>query len=147
MTAKRVVVYTLAGRRAVDADEPVAHVSYYEADAYARWAGARLPTEEEWEHAATRRRAASRLATSPMPDDCTRRVRPEEAQCSATSGSGRAAPTAPIPATGLPTAPIGEYNGKFMSNQMVLRGGSCLTPAGTSARPTATSSRRRRAGR
>ena len=122
------LIYTLGGRRAVVADEIVAHVSYYEADAYARWAGARLPTEEEWEHAAA--------AMAPG----------EPAGHFADAGRLHPASTAPgmfgdawqwtrsayggYPGYRVPEGPIGEYNGKFMSNQMVLRGGSCLTPAG-----------------
>jgi len=85
-------------------------VSYYEADAYARWAGARLLTEEEWEHA-----ASSAAAAPGMFGDVWQWTR------SAYGG---------YPGYRVPEGPIGEYNGKFMSNQMVLRGGSCLTPAG-----------------
>ena len=124
------LIYTLAGRRAVVADEIVAHVSYYEADAYARWAGARLPTEEEWEHAAT---AAARGAPAGHFADAGR-LHPAGAgaggemfgdvwQWTRSAYGG-------YPGYRVPEGPIGEYNGKFMSNQMVLRGGSCLTPAG-----------------
>jgi len=104
------VLYTLGGSRPVEPDEVVAHVSYYEADAYARWAGARLLTEEEWEHA-----ASSAAAAPGMFGDVWQWTR------SAYGG---------YPGYRVPEGPIGEYNGKFMSNQMVLRGGSCLTPAG-----------------
>ena len=119
-------VYTLAGCRAVDADEVVAHVSYYEADAYARWAGARLA--DGGGVGARRVGRTGRPATSPMRADCTRRR--GTGQCSATSGSGRTSAYGGYPGYRAPAGPIGEYNGKFMSNQMVLRGGSCLTPAG-----------------
>ena len=123
------LIYTLAGRRAVVADEIVAHVSYYEADAYARWAGARLPTEEEWEHAASSVPISGHFADAG-------RLHP------ATAAPGKAdgmfgdvwqwtrSAYGGYPGYRVPEGPIGEYNGKFMSNQMVLRGGSCLTPAG-----------------
>ena len=126
------LVYTLAGRRAVDAGELVTHVSYYEADAYARWAGARLPTEEEWEHAATA--TAHGEPAGHFAD--AGRMHPARA------GEGKAegmfgdvwqwtrSAYGGYPGYRVPEGPIGEYNGKFMSNQMVLRGGSCLTPAG-----------------
>ena len=124
------LIYTLAGRRAIVADEIVAHVSYYEADAYARWAGARLPTEEEWEHAASR--AAPGEPSGHFAD--AGRLHPARA----TAGGGMFGDVwqwtrsayGGYPGYQVPEGPIGEYNGKFMSNQMVLRGGSCLTPAG-----------------
>jgi len=126
------LIYTLAGRRAVVADEIVAHVSYYEAEAYARWAGARLPTEEEWEHAATgaaRGEAAGHFADAG-------RLHPADADAGANKGmfgdvwQWTRSAYGGYPGYRVPEGPIGEYNGKFMSNQMVLRGGSCLTPAG-----------------
>jgi len=126
--------YTLHGLLAVDARQPVAHVSYFEADAYARWAGARLPTEQEWERAATDGDSTS----DPAPPDPAGHF----------AGSGRfhtgparagffgdvwqwtGSPYAAYPGYRAPAGAVGEYNGKFMCNQMVLRGGSCLTPAG-----------------
>jgi ergothioneine biosynthesis protein EgtB len=96
--------FTLAGMRPVDAGAPVSHVSHFEADAYARWAGARLPTEFEWEHA----------AEWPLPG------RVWEWTSSAYLPYPRFVPLA---------GELGEYNGKFMSGQMVLRGGSRFTPA------------------
>jgi ergothioneine biosynthesis protein EgtB len=105
--------FTLGGRLAVSSDEPVTHVSFYEADAYARWAGHRLPTEAEWE-------AAARLPGMEQLLDC--------------AWQWTASAYAPYPGF-LPNAgAVGEYNGKFMSNRMVLRGGSALTPAGHARR-------------
>ena len=115
---------------------PVCHVSYFEADAFARWAGARLPTELEWELAARRAapvdgrqlRRARRLpsaARGPHPRATSR------CSSSATSGSGRSQRLlAATRATGRSAGAVGEYNGKFMCNQFVLRGGSCATPSG-----------------
>ena len=125
------LVYTLAGRRPVDPSEIVAHVSYYEADAYARWAGARLPTEEEWEHAAAAGPTRAALEGHFVESE---RLHP----AGAAEGAGMFGDVwqwtrsayGGYPGYRVPEGPIGEYNGKFMSNQMVLRGGSCLTPAG-----------------
>jgi ergothioneine biosynthesis protein EgtB len=120
---------TLSGMREVVADEPVCHVSYYEADAYARWADARLPTEAEWEIAA---------ATLPMSGNFAddRYFQPLPAGPSAGRGlkqlfgdvwewTGSA--YLPYPGYHPAEGALGEYNGKFMCNQMVLRGGSCAT--------------------
>jgi ergothioneine biosynthesis protein EgtB len=122
--------FTLSGFREVNQAEPVTHVSYFEADAYANWAGARLPTEFEWEHAAADLPVAGNFV-----DD--ERFHPAPA---ADSSSGDAfaqiygdawewTRSAYLPYPGYRAGPgaLGEYNGKFMSNQMVLRGGSCAT--------------------
>ena len=101
--------FTLAGRRLVDPDEPVLHLSYYEADAYARWAGARLPSEAEWEVAAL----AGGLE-----------------EVDGTAWQWTASPYTAYPGFRPAVGAVGEYNGKFMVNQMVLRGGSFGTPAG-----------------
>ncbi|MGH1505911.1 MAG: ergothioneine biosynthesis protein EgtB [Acidimicrobiales bacterium] len=118
------LVHTLAGTRPVADGEPVTHVSHYEADAYARWVGAqtddvvRLPTEFEWEHAATVDPGRGRLHG--LAD---------------TAWQWTSSAYLPYPGFVPAAGAVGEYNGKFMSGQMVLRGASSFTPAGH-ARPT-----------
>jgi uncharacterized SAM-dependent methyltransferase len=125
------------GRREIDPAAPVAHISYYEADAFARWAGARLPTEAEWEAAASADPTSATSSTG-RPG----RPRPAAAPCSATSGNGPMSAFCPTPAS-PPKGAVGEYNGKFMCGQFVLKGASCATPRGHSRAPTAISSPRR----
>ncbi|MEW6761193.1 MAG: ergothioneine biosynthesis protein EgtB [Pseudomonadota bacterium] len=114
--------FTLHGRQALDPARPVTHISLYEADAYARWRGARLPTEAEWEFAARQ----SLLSNGALHPD-------------AASGEGlqqmfgacwqwTSSSYAPYPGYAPASGAIGEYNGKFMVNQYVLRGSSCATP-------------------
>jgi ergothioneine biosynthesis protein EgtB len=120
---------TLSGMQALDPEAPVAHVSYFEADAFARWAGGRLPTEFEWE-----------IATQ----GCSRAGHFADSRCyEPRRGTGRglqqlfgdtwewtSSAFSPYPRFRACAGAVGEYNGKFMSGQMVLRGGSCVTPAG-----------------
>ena len=105
-------VFTLGGRRALDPNEPVVHVSHYEADAYARWRDARLPTEFEWEHAAR----------------CSPPGTLRELDTVAWQWTSSA--YLPYPRFRTAAGAVGEYNGKFMSGQMTLRGGAHETPAG-----------------
>jgi ergothioneine biosynthesis protein EgtB len=122
-------VFTLGGLRPLDPAEPVCHVSWYEADAFARWAGARLPDEAEWEAVAARRQPTGNLLESDL-------LHPRP------SGAGGADPAAlygdvwewtrspylPYPGHRPPAGPAGAPRSRFMANRMVLRGGSCLTP-------------------
>jgi ergothioneine biosynthesis protein EgtB len=121
--------FTLHGPRALDPNEPVVHVSFYEADAFARWAGARLPTEEEWEVAACGAKAegvfADRGRFHPAP------ARGEGmTQLLGDVWEWSRSAYAPYPRYRPASGALGEYNGKFMCNQLVLRGGSSVTPEG-----------------
>ncbi|MAK73005.1 ergothioneine biosynthesis protein EgtB [Halopseudomonas aestusnigri] len=104
--------FTLAGRQELNPEAPACHINLYEADAYARWAGARLPTEAEWEHAA--------------------RTAPDLAGLFGQVWQWTNSAYLPYPGYQPAAGAVGEYNGKFMINQMVLRGSSCATPAGHS---------------
>ncbi len=101
--------FTLQGLQPLAPDEPVCHISYYEADAFARWAGTRLPTEVEWEHAA-------KSSAQPLSNMFSCRWQ------------WTASPYCAYPGFRPASGAVGEYNGKFMVNQFVLRGGSCATP-------------------
>jgi ergothioneine biosynthesis protein EgtB len=130
-------VFTLAGRRAVDPDEPVCHVSFYEADAFARWSGKRLPTEAEWEVAAVE---AALPPSGNLMDRGAYHPQPAPSGDGLQQMIGDAWEWTASPYTSYPgfrplAGAIGEYNGKFMSNQMVLRGGAAVTPPGH-VRPT-----------
>jgi ergothioneine biosynthesis protein EgtB len=124
--------FGLDGRRRLDPAAPVAHVSYFEADAYARWAGARLPTEAEWEAAAA---GADPLGGHQL--DAAGPVQPRRSPdgdgCADLFGNvweWTASAFLPYPGFRPAAGTVGEYNGKFMVSQMVLKGGCCATPRG-----------------
>ena len=128
--------FTLSGLRPVDQSEPVTHISYFEADAYANWAGARLPTEFEWERAALTypiegnfvetqlfhpaAAVACAVSADPGPDGRLQQLFGDVWEWTRSAYS-------PYPGYRAAAGALGEYNGKFMCNQYVLRGGSCAT--------------------
>ncbi len=128
----RMLEHTLGGLSPIDEDAPVAHVSFYEADAYARWAGARLPTEAEWEHASAGVPIEGNLLESRAFHP--RAPRPETLRADAPAQlfgdvwEWTASSYAPYPRYRPFAGALGEYNAKFMCSQMVLRGGSAFTP-------------------
>jgi ergothioneine biosynthesis protein EgtB len=129
--------FTLGGPREVCGSEPVCHVSYYEAEAFARWSRARLPTEAEWEAVAS---AAAPIGVAPSGnflDFASLHPRPvgDRPSFFGDVWQWTASPYSPYPRFQPASGAVGEYNGKFMVNQYVLRGGCCATPDGH-VRPT-----------
>jgi ergothioneine biosynthesis protein EgtB len=151
-------IYTMHGFRSLDdlSETPVCHLSFFEADAYARWAGHRLPTEFEWEHAASqlgllRKEVDLQPALLTYPPQDSTQTAPSATQANLLeTGNLHPTPASALPGlqqifgdvwewtssgyTGYPgykplPGALGEYNGKFMSSQVILRGGSCVTPA------------------
>lgn len=126
---------TLAGMRPIDPAAPVAHLSYFEADAFARWSGKRLPTEFEWEHASettedngpTLGSDAYRPSPAGKPDGSLKQMFGDVWEWTQSHYS-------PYPGYEPPKGAVGEYNGKFMCAQFVLKGASCVTPDGHSRR-------------
>ncbi|AKU96150.1 hypothetical protein AKJ09_02814 [Labilithrix luteola] len=144
--AKAPRIFTLHGEQALVPSEPICHVTYFEADAYARWAGARLPTEAEWEVAAEqslearygppeRRPMAIKEGNfvedgrlHPAPASTSSKTSGELMQMLGDVWEWTSSAYLPYPGFAPLAGAFGEYNGKFMINQMVLRGGSCATP-------------------
>jgi ergothioneine biosynthesis protein EgtB len=122
--------FTLAGALTLRDSDPVAHVSYYEADAIARYLGARLPTEAEWEIAALRARVSGNFVEDGRLRPAPRRRGTDEgpSQLFGDVWEWTSSSYDPYPGYATPAGALGEYNGKFMVSQKVLRGGSCLTP-------------------
>ena len=120
--------YTMGGMRPVSGEEPVCHVSYYEADAFARWAGARLATEFEWEVASGSCSLAGNFMDRESLHPQATRDGGSLSQMFGDVWEWTASAYLPYPGFRAAAGAVGEYNGKFMCNQMVLRGGSCATP-------------------
>jgi len=122
--------YTLAGLRPLDLGAPVSHISFFEAAAYAEWAGARLPSEFEWEIAAAGVPLEGHFADSGAYHPCASKPGKGLRQMFGDVWEWTQSSYAPYPGFKADADVVGEYNGKFMVNQLVLRGGSCATPAG-----------------
>ena len=122
--------FTLCGLRPVDPDEPICHVSYYEADAFAHWTGMRLPTESEWETIAASQGEGDNFLGDDFLTQGPPHPRPALSSNALFGDTWEWTSSAYSPYPGFRAAPgaVGEYNGKFMVSQYVLRGGSCATP-------------------
>ncbi|MEO5693074.1 MAG: ergothioneine biosynthesis protein EgtB [Usitatibacter sp.] len=125
--------FTLRGMAPIETSTPACHISFYEADAFARWAGARLPTEAEWEVAAAGAPLEGNFVESGALHPLALREAPEKAgelsQMFGDVWEWTRSDYSPYPRFKTAPGAVGEYNGKFMVNQYVLRGGSCATPA------------------
>ena len=122
--------FSLGGVRALDAQAPVSHVSFFEAEAFARWAGARLPTEAEWESAAAGEPAVGNFVESGALHPRAASAGESLRQMFGDVWEWTASPFVGYPGYRAAQGALGEYNGKFMCGQFVLRGGSCATPVG-----------------
>jgi ergothioneine biosynthesis protein EgtB len=121
--------FTLHGRREIDPHAPVCHVSYFEADAFARWAGARLPTETEWETLAADIPVQGNLQDAGLFHPRASTFETSLGQMYGDVWEWTMSPYVSYPGFRPLDGALGEYNGKFMNGQWVLRGGSCATPA------------------
>lgn len=120
--------YTLSGLKDLDLDAPVTHISYFEADAFARWKGMRLPTEFEWEVASKTVLKPDRAAGNFIENGFFEPTAGDTNQMFGDTWEWTSSAYLPYPGYRTEEGAVGEYNGKFMINQMVLRGGSCATP-------------------
>jgi ergothioneine biosynthesis protein EgtB len=121
--------FTLQGRRAIDPHAPVCHVSYFEADAFARWAGARLPTEVEWETMAAPVAMRGNFQDSGLFHPRASSFETDVGQMYGDVWEWTMSPYVSYPGFRPLDGALGEYNGKFMNGQWILRGGSCATPS------------------